>query len=87
MIEIDGHWSAIDIDRDSKVIIALPRGERPLPGLLSASPSTLPSSGSSCHRRPSWKTGSRQNESGIEMCQSLSRRRLSRLETSDRWVS
>lgn len=35
MIEVDGHWSAIDIDTDSKVIITLPRGERLLPGLLS----------------------------------------------------
>ena len=51
VIEIDGRWSAIDIDRDSKDIIALPRGERPLPGLLSASPSTLLSS--SCHRQQS----------------------------------
>lgn len=51
MIEIDGHWSAIDIDTDSKVIIALPRGGRPLPSLLSASPSALPSSESSCRRR------------------------------------
>lgn len=53
VIQTDGHWSAIDIDRDSKVIIILPRGERSLPGLLSASPSTLPSSESSCHRWPS----------------------------------
>lgn len=58
MIEMDGRWSAIDIDRDSKVIIALPRGESPLPGLLSASSSTLPSSESPCHRWPVWKTAS-----------------------------
>lgn len=42
VIEIDGHQSAIDTDTDSKVIIALPRGGTPLPGLLSASPSPFP---------------------------------------------
>lgn len=58
VIELDGHWSAIDIGWDSKVIIALPRGERHLPGLLSASPSSLPSSELACHRWRSCKTGS-----------------------------
>lgn len=53
MIEVDGHWSAIDIDRDSKVIIALPRGKRPLPGLVSASPSTLLAFELSCPPWPS----------------------------------
>lgn len=30
VIETDGHRSATDVDRDSKVIIILPRGERDL---------------------------------------------------------
>lgn len=50
MIEIDGRWNSIHMDRDSKGIIALPGGERPLPGLLSDSVSTSPLSGLS--RRP-----------------------------------
>lgn len=83
-LDVIERWSAIGTDRDSKVVIISPRGARPLPGLLSASPYR--------HLHPLVTAGRQEDrlhhqESGIEMRPRRSRRCLSWLGALDGPVS